>query len=60
MTHLQGTTPLDEVLNTEPEENDLMNLKFNNNSMGQKLKKVKSSKRTLKKGISGISLRKSP
>ena len=60
MTHLQGITPLDEVLNTEPDENDLMNLKFNNNSMGQKLKKVKSSKRALKKGISGNSLKKSP
>jgi hypothetical protein len=57
---MQGITPLDEVLNTEPDDNDLMNLKFNNNSMGQKLKKVKSSKKSLKRDISGIKLRKSP
>ena len=58
LTHIH---PLDEVLNTEPDENDIMNLNFQNNSLGgRKLSKVKSSKKTLKKDISGVKLRKSP
>ena len=54
--------PLDEVLNTEPDqENDVMNLKFNNRGMNKKLSKVKSfSKRSLKKDHSGSKIKKSP